>query len=152
MAQKKVFFVGLCNHNENMDDSRVISETFGVSNVTRQYIYYFQWEFWKRTISIYEVFDCRIFKSFSLHCSLLLTIYIIQKTNSCIDNFTFYLYRYHLFLVSIYHERYLFIYLQLHWENSFFDIRSKKKFLWIKESFVNWRYMLMLIVGFRVQG
>ena len=66
-------------------------------------------------IPIYEVFDCKIFKSFSLHCSLLLTmvisleyftIYNIEKTNSCIDSFIFYLYKYHLFLVSICHERY----------------------------------------------
>ena len=62
----------------------------------------FQWEYWQRTIPIYEVFDCKIFKSFSLHCSFLLSmvislnyfaIYIIQKTNSCIDSFIFYLYR-----------------------------------------------------------
>ena len=63
----------------------------------------------------YDVFDCKIFKSFSLDCSLLLTMvislnhfatHIIQKTNSCIDSFTFYLYRYNLFLVSICHQRY----------------------------------------------
>ena len=96
-------------------DSRVISKTFGVFDVTRQYIYYFQWEFWQRTILIYEVFDCKIFKSYFLHCSLLLTmviplnyftIYIIQKTNSCIDSFTIHLYRYSLFLVSICHQSY----------------------------------------------
>ena len=78
-------------------DSHVISETFSVSDVTRQYSYYFQWGFWQLTIPIYEVCDCKIFKSFSLHCSLLLTmviplnyfaIYIILKTNSCIDSFT----------------------------------------------------------------
>ena len=82
-------------------DSRVISETFGVSDVTRQYTYYFHWEFCQRTIPIYEVFDCEIFNSFSFHFSLLLTmvislnyfaICIIQKTNSCIYSFTFHLY------------------------------------------------------------
>ena len=96
-------------------DSRVISETFSVSDVTWQYIYYFQWELWQRTIPIYKVFDCKIFKSFSIHCSLLLTmlislnyfaIYIIQKTKPCLYSFTFYLYRYHLFLISVFHERY----------------------------------------------
>ena len=96
-------------------DSRVISKMFGVSNATQEYIYYFQWEYWQRTIPIYDVFDCKIFKSFSLHCLLILTIlislnyfeiYIIQETNFCIDSFTFYLYRYHLFLVSICHRRY----------------------------------------------
>ena len=84
-----------------------------VSDVTRQYIYYFQWEFWQHTIPIYEVFDCKIFKSFSLHCSFLFIMvislnyfatYIIQKTNSYNDTFTFYLYRYHFFLVSICHQ------------------------------------------------
>ena len=63
-------------------------------------IYYFQWKCWQRTIQIYEVFDCKIFKGFSLHCSLLLAmiislnyfaIYIFQKTNPCIYSFTFYL-------------------------------------------------------------
>ena len=34
-------------------------------------------------------------KTYSLHYFV---IYVIQKTNSCIDSFTFYLYRYHLFL------------------------------------------------------
>ena len=32
--------------------------------------------------------------------------YIIQKTNSCIDSFTIYSYRYHLFLVLMCHQRY----------------------------------------------
>ena len=31
----------------------------------------------------------------------------------------------------------IFMFRKLHWENSFFDIRSMKKYLWIKESFVN---------------
>ena len=79
------------------------------------YIYYFQWEFWQRSFLIYEVIDWKIFKSFTLHCSLLSTmvisvnyfaIYILQKTNSCIDSFIFYSYRYHLFIVSICHKKY----------------------------------------------
>ena len=51
-------------------DSRIISETFGVPDVIQQDIYYFQWKFWPRTIPIYKVFYCKIFKSFSLHSSL----------------------------------------------------------------------------------
>ena len=108
---KKIYYYIGCGQiiiTSTWSDSRVISETFGVSDITRQYIYYFQWEFWQCTILIYAVFDWKIFKSFFLHCSLLLTmvislkyfaIYIIQKTDPCIDSFTFYFYRYHLFLV-----------------------------------------------------
>ena len=89
--------------SKNISLYQLISETFGVSDVTRQYIYYFQWEFWQCTFPIYEAYVCKIFKSFSFHCSLLLimvislnyfAIYIIQKNNSCIDRFTFHLNRY----------------------------------------------------------
>ena len=32
--------------------------------------------------------------------------------------------------------------LQIHWENSFFDIQSNKKFLWVKENYVNSKNIL----------
>ena len=112
MAHKIYYYIGYRRIiiTSTWSNFRVISETFGVSGVTRKYIYYFQWEFWQRTIPINEVCYLQIFKSFSPHCPLLLTmvislnyfaIYIIQKTNPCIYSFTFYLYRFLVFVLNI---------------------------------------------------